>query len=136
MSRHHCSVVLEPNLTLPTEIIISNFFHRGSSSEQVWGERGFECQLQEWKRFWLHVSYFSTTISFLNGPSPASSSFIFGLCQQVIQFLQQINVKYVQYTVLTVGSGFPEGVLAVDLLTIFFWGVWSKNQFCTYLNKV
>ena len=32
---------------------------------------------------------------FLNGPSPASFSFIFGLFKQTIQFLQQINVKNV-----------------------------------------
>ena len=31
--------------------------------------------------------------AFLNGPTPASFSFIFGLFKQTIQFLQQINVK-------------------------------------------
>ena len=30
---------------------------------------------------------------FLNGPTPASFLFIFGLFKQTIQFLQQINVK-------------------------------------------
>ena len=30
---------------------------------------------------------------FLNGPTPTSFSFIFGLFKQTIQFLQQINVK-------------------------------------------
>ena len=30
-----------------------------------------------------------------NGPTPASFSFIFGLFEQTIQFLQQINVKNV-----------------------------------------
>ena len=34
-----------------------------------------------------------TNTSFLNGPTPASFSFIFGLFKQTIQFLQQINVK-------------------------------------------
>ena len=40
---------------------------------------------------------------FLNGQTPASFSFIFGLFKQTIQFLQQINVKNVmsiQYTAL------------------------------------
>ena len=37
---------------------------------------------------------------FLNGPTPASFSFIFGLFKQTLQFLQQINVnnvKSIQY---------------------------------------
>ena len=34
-----------------------------------------------------------TFILILNGPAPASLSFIFGLFNQAIQFLQQINVK-------------------------------------------
>ena len=34
---------------------------------------------KSWHQFWWFLSYWE--ISFLNGPSPASSSFIFGLCQ-------------------------------------------------------
>ena len=33
---------------------------------------------------------------FLDGPTPASFTFIFGLFKQTIQFLQQINVKKCQ----------------------------------------
>ena len=36
--------------------------------------------------------------AFLNGPTPASFSFIFGLFKQTIQFLQQINVHPVSNT--------------------------------------
>ena len=40
------------------------------------------------------VLYLHTHIVlFLNGPTPASVSFIFSLFKQTIQFLQQINVK-------------------------------------------
>ena len=38
---------------------------------------------------------------FLNGSTPASVSFIFGLFKQTIQFYNKINVKnvmYIQYT--------------------------------------
>ena len=34
-------------------------------------------------------------IIILNGPTPPSFSFIFGLFKQTLQFLQQINVKHV-----------------------------------------
>ena len=43
-----------------------------------------------WFELWIQCQFF------LNGPTPASFSFIFGLFKQtLLQFFQQINVKYV-----------------------------------------
>ena len=42
-----------------------------------------------------HLRNVSQGNVFLNGPTPASFLFIFGLFKQTIQFLQQINVKNV-----------------------------------------
>ena len=52
--------------------------------------------LQSYSAFMMSnmVLYLHTHIAlFLNGPTPASVSFIFSLFKQTIQFLQQINVK-------------------------------------------
>ena len=43
---------------------------------------------------------------FLNGPTSASFSFIFGLFNQTIQFFQQINVKNVQMSIQYTAPGF------------------------------
>ena len=51
------------------------------------------------KRKWLWHTWQSgaatltTKILFLNGPTPASISFIFGLFKQTLQFFKQINLK-------------------------------------------
>ena len=45
-------------------------------------------------------NFYSHLCVFLNGPTPASFSFVFGLFKQTIQFLQQINVKNVLKSIL------------------------------------
>ena len=39
--------------------------------------------------------FLHNVVDFLNGPTPASFSFIFGLFKQTIRILQRINVKNV-----------------------------------------
>ena len=54
---------------------------------------------------------------FLNGPTPASFSFIFGLFKQTIQFLQQINVKNVMSIHYT-AQGFEPRTFGIESLPV------------------
>ena len=54
------------------------------------------------KNFALHLF---KILLFLNGSTPASFSFIFGLFKQTILFLQQINVKKCQNVHPVYGAG-------------------------------
>ena len=44
----------------------------------------------------LLLNFYKMKYCFLNGPTPASFSFIFGLFKQTLQFLLLINVKNVK----------------------------------------